>query len=224
MYKVLTPIYAPKPSTNEMKDIINGFETIWGGSIDGCHIPILPPTEYHTDFYNWKQWHSVLLQAVVDYRYRFIDFDVGWPGKYHDAWVFEHSQIGRTIAQGRFYPELTKQIDGVDVPVVLVGDAAYALSKNRMKPYPEAKLTPDQRAFNFIQSRSRMVVENAFGRLKNRWRCLIKRNDSKTSNLQYIICAFILLHNFCEAWGDPVPQDDEDEPENYIQPPVVQYL
>ncbi|XP_033100217.1 protein ANTAGONIST OF LIKE HETEROCHROMATIN PROTEIN 1-like [Anneissia japonica] len=79
--QILTPIYLKKPTTSEMLNIIKGFEEKWGfpqcgGAIDGCHIPIISPSTYPADYYNRKGWHSVLLQRVVDHRYRFIDFDL----------------------------------------------------------------------------------------------------------------------------------------------------
>ena len=41
------------------------------GAIDGLHIPIASPQEHPAEYYNGKGWHSILLQAVVDYE---LDF------------------------------------------------------------------------------------------------------------------------------------------------------
>ena len=47
-----------------------------------------------------------------------------------------------------------------------------------------------------------MVVENSYGRLKGRWRCLLKRLDFKLKNVPYVVSACVFLHNFCEMHGD----------------------
>ena len=47
-----------------------------------------------------------------------------------------------------------------------------------------------------------MVAENAFGRLKGRWRCLLKRMDFALENVPNAVAACVILHNLCEMYGD----------------------
>ena len=41
-----------------------GNDKVSGLSIDGCHIPIMPPALNHTDYFNRKGWYSIILQAI----------------------------------------------------------------------------------------------------------------------------------------------------------------
>ena len=50
-------------------------------------------------------------------------------------------------------------------------------------------------------------LEHAFGRLKGRWRCLLKRMDYHLDNVPHVIAACVVLHNICETLGDRC-QDD----------------
>ena len=54
-----------------------------------------------------------------------------------------------------------------------------------------------------------MVVENAFGRLKGRWRCLLKRMDFKLINVPLVVAACVTLHNYCEVSSDACLQEWE---------------
>ena len=79
-----------------------------------------------------------------------------------------------------------------------------------MKPYPVNSHTiAEQQNFNYHQSRARMVVENAFGRLKGRWRCLLKRLDMQVDNAAVAVGACVVLHNICETFGDYCLEDWE---------------
>ena len=44
-----------------------------------------------------------------------------------------------------------------------------------------------------------MVMENTFGRLKGRWRCLLKQDDITTEDISTIITACCVLNNICEV-------------------------
>ena len=42
------------------------------GAIDRSHIPIIAPQNYSNDYYNRKQFHSVVLQGVADISYMWV--------------------------------------------------------------------------------------------------------------------------------------------------------
>ncbi|GFT13150.1 transposon Tf2-6 polyprotein [Trichonephila clavipes] len=63
------------------------------GALDGCHIPIKAPSLNIKDYFCRKQFHSLILQAVVDGNSHFMNINVGWLGSVHDARVFRNSVI-----------------------------------------------------------------------------------------------------------------------------------
>lgn len=103
------------------------------GSIDGCHIPVMPPTLHHTDFYNRKGWYSMLMQAFVNHNCQFTDLCVGWPGSVHDARVLANSSMYKKASQKNILCGRDVNISGTDVTIFLVGDSAYPLSPWLMK-------------------------------------------------------------------------------------------
>ena len=50
--------------------------------------PHCRPCESASEYFNRKGYYSIIIQGVVDYRGKFIDAYIGWPGKHHDARVF----------------------------------------------------------------------------------------------------------------------------------------
>ncbi|XP_071943732.1 uncharacterized protein [Antedon mediterranea] len=221
--------YISLPKGQRLDDTISGFEQKGfpqcAGAIDGTHLPVLGPSENKADYHNRKGWYSIILQAVVDHK--FTDIYAGWPGRTHDARVFAHSALPELAANNNgllFSAEKNKQLSGLNVPVCLIGDPAYPLQPWLMKGYINNNhLTPTQRHFNRQLSSARVVVENAFGRLKGRWRRLLKRNDTSTIFSSDIVAACCVLHNFCEIHKDVYnPQWDvtinEEVQHGLIQP------
>ena len=82
----------------------------------------MPPTSNHTDYYNRQGWYSIILQAVVDYRYMFRDVCVGWPGSVHDARVFKNSGIYNKLAVDNILDGDTVEISGKTIPLFIIGD------------------------------------------------------------------------------------------------------
>ena len=200
--------YIHFPSGDSIDDLVDTFKSKWDvpqcvGAIDGCHIPVASPAMSRTDYYNRKGWYSVILQGVVDHSYRFIDINVGWPGSVHDARVLSQSSIFQKITSGELLPDKTITENGVQIPLYLIGDSAYPLKKWLMKPFTHGTvMTPAQRTFNYRICRARIVVENAYGRLKARWRRLMKRNDMNISHIPTVVTAACTLHNICEIHGE----------------------
>lgn len=206
--EVLLPKYICFPIAEQVQKTIDGFGQIWGvpqcvGVIDGSHIPILSPVDCHTDYYNHKGWYSIILQGIVDHKYCFAHINVGWPGSVHDARVYINSSVYKKAIDGTLFPESTTNIGGHDVPLYLIGDSAYPLQSWLMKPFSEnSQLTVQQKNYNYRKSRARIIVENAYGRLKARWRRLMKKNEMHVSNVPTVISACCVLHNVCEIHGE----------------------
>ncbi|XP_003389956.1 PREDICTED: protein ANTAGONIST OF LIKE HETEROCHROMATIN PROTEIN 1-like [Amphimedon queenslandica] len=200
--------YIKWPSGENLKNIISGFKHKFGfpqcvGAVDGTHIPIISPEDYPADYYNRKGWHSVLMQGTVDHLGIFIDIYIGWPGRVHDARVFVNSSLYKKGQEGTLLPNWKESIEGQEVPLVLLGDPAYPLLPWLMKPYSDnGHLTRDQKRFNYRLSKGRVVVEHAYGRLKGRWRCLLKRLDVSVEFVPDVVAACCVLHNICEIHGE----------------------
>ena len=82
--------YIAVPVREHLQLVVDGFMSNWGvpqcvGAINSTHIPIIAPKNNLLVYYNCKGYHSVMLQALVDHKYKFLDVFVSWPGSVHDA-------------------------------------------------------------------------------------------------------------------------------------------
>ncbi|KAG8193586.1 hypothetical protein JTE90_000222 [Oedothorax gibbosus] len=184
------------------------FESFWDfpqcvGAIDGTHIKIQPPKVHAHSYYNYKQFYSVVLLAVVDYAYKFMYVNVGSCGRNNDAYVFQNSSMPAYLRREEM-GKCSRELGGLQVPVYVVGDSAFPLMQTLQKPYPEFNGMPDTlRNYNYRLSRGRRVVENAFGRLKARFR-ILRKLENRLDTAVNIIHATCILNNVCEIFGDSV--------------------
>ncbi|XP_026797868.3 uncharacterized protein LOC113543669 [Pangasianodon hypophthalmus] len=209
--EVLLPELIPFPNDDKLMEMAMNFEQRYGlpqcvGVVAGSHIPNVP-TEYHAEYFNHMGWHSIILQGVVDGNGLFWHVFAGSPGSMHDATVLHVSGLWDLIGQGLF-PNHTKNIAGHDVGYYLLGNAAFPLQSWLMKPFSDTgQLTAEQRAYNQKIYRASCVAEKAFSRLKGRWRCLLKRNDSHIDLVKTMVLTCCVLHNLCETHGEQYSEE-----------------
>ncbi|XP_066600968.1 uncharacterized protein [Prorops nasuta] len=189
---------------NEWMNTANDFQNKWNyphclGAIDGKHIVIKSPDHSGSEFYNYKGTFSIVLLAVVDANYSFIYVDVGCQGRISDGGVFRNSSFFKKLFKNELHLPSDNTLPNKDepIPYVFVGDDAFPLSNNLMKPYSGIhNKGSKERIFNYRLSRARRIVENAFGILSSVFRVLRKPillSPHKTTNI--VMCC-TLLHNF----------------------------
>ncbi|KAF0739178.1 hypothetical protein Ae201684P_012872 [Aphanomyces euteiches] len=160
------------------------------GAIDGCLIPI----KRFCDFEGWycrKRFPAFNLQAVVDSKLRFRSYALR-SGSQNDKALFKNSTFGKT--------------SHTILPVggCFLADAGYKLYGHIITPYPIRTSMPDDEAhFNLLHSRTRIVVERAFGLWKNTFRIFkTPLLQSNPAQMAAIITATMVLHNLFIDFDD----------------------
>ncbi|KAM9785572.1 uncharacterized protein ACB057_013934 [Neosynchiropus ocellatus] len=209
--------YLHSPSDAEFRDIVGGFRDRWGfpqcvGVAGGTRVNILAPSRHSHEYCNAKGTYTVFVQAVVDHDMKFWDVNVAWPGRVPETHAFFNWSLYEKAQAGTLLPAWHENIHGVEVPLLILGDATFPLLTWLMTPYPEGgEMTSEQAAFNQCLRRARVTAERAFGRLKGRWTCLLTRCDFSITIVSDLLSACCVLHNFCEAHCEEYVGDEDDE-------------
>ncbi|GFU02559.1 DDE Tnp4 domain-containing protein [Trichonephila clavipes] len=173
-------VVLPTPTMGQFQKVAQQYSTKWNfpnciGAIDGKHIRIKAPKTVD---------HSV---------------DVGSYGREGDAGIYLKSEIGRRIKNNTFNVPPPKALPGTDtvIPHVIVGDEAFALHQNLMKPYPRQQSLHDasKAIYNYRLSRARQTTENAFGILCSYFRPFFRPISTAPETTEKIIICACILHN-----------------------------
>ena len=142
--------------------------------------------------------YAINVQAIGDCNGRFTDVDIKWPGSLHDARVFANSEVQKGYTKGKFKLYYEELLPGDElIPQILLSDPAYPLLPYVMKEYAVCQGN-NEVMFNTMLRSARNQIECAFGRLKARWRILLRPMELKFENIPDIVLACFVLHNFCE--------------------------
>ncbi|XP_036317587.1 putative nuclease HARBI1, partial [Rhagoletis pomonella] len=231
IWQILSPIYMSEPTESQYKDIADDFFNMWNipncvGAIDGKHIAIKCPPNSNSMFFNYKKFFSIVLMAVCDAKYTFTAVSIGSYGSHSDGGIFQVSPFGQALMDNTLPlpPPKPLSIGSTErFPHFFVGDAAFPLRTNLMRPYPGSSLPRTKRIFNYRLSRARRVIENSFGILTARWRILRNTIECNPTNCEKIVLACIALHNFImlndyDRWYCPDNYVDHVEADNVVYP------
>jgi hypothetical protein len=194
----------PQPTEEYWLNIAEGFERRANfphcmGAIDGKHIRVVQPKETGSLYFNYKKYFSFVLLAVHDADYTFTYADVGSYGRSSDSSIFKQTPFYKRMLDNTLHipppTHITRTVDTI-TPFVFVGDEAFGLSENVLRPYGGKNLSEQKKIFNYRLCRVRRYTECSFGILANKWRILHRPLDVDIEFAIDIVKACCLLHNF----------------------------
>lgn len=191
-----------------MQQIADEYNNRWNfpnciGALDGKHVLIQAPPNSGSVYFNYKKTFSIVLLALIDANYCFTFVDIGSYGSNSDAGIFRRSVLYKKLEKDTLGVPDDQPLPNADdlgpTPHVIVGDEAFPLMVNLMRPFPGTGLDDAQRIFNYRLSRARRLSENAFGILANRWRMYHRKVPVSPDSVVSLVKATVVLHNMLQS-------------------------
>ena len=188
------------PSSDEewqakLRGFIENYEFSCVGAWDGFHI-------YTTT--KLKQYYSFKKRYFVsNMEKRFLYTAVGAPGSTHDSRLLRNTRLCQQLSEGEIFLNKCLHLGhSGEIPLVTIGGSTFPQHSWLLKAHKEDTKVDKERYFNKKLCSARVVTENCYGMLKERWRILYKNTKCKLYNLRYVIMSWTLLHNICIRFGD----------------------
>ncbi|CAI5949712.1 unnamed protein product [Closterium sp. NIES-65] len=167
------------------------------------HLPINTPRSNLAKYHNKQHTerfarpsYSIAMQTAIDANGQFLDLCIGLPGALSDDEVLQQSTLHQKGQAG--------ELQGAKV----IGLRSYPLLDWLLVPYPHSdSATWYQTTFNECIEKGTAVGKDAIGRLKGRWRILLRRAEGKLHELPRLVGACCALHNFLEQKGEAFDPD-----------------
>ncbi|KAM4050541.1 uncharacterized protein ACNLHF_016820 isoform 1-T2 [Anomaloglossus baeobatrachus] len=215
IWQKLQPIVMPSPTEETWLQVAAGFQNVANfpnciGAIDGKYVRVQQPPQSGLQFSN-KNYFSVVLMAVADAHYKFVDIDVCAYGSTRDSRVLRRSQIGLQIHHDHGTLPAPRPLPGSTdpVPFVMVSDEAFSLLPNLLCPYPRRGLNDCRRIFNCRLSRARRCVETTFGIMSSQWRIFHSAIQLEIETVDTVIKACCVLHNYAREYSTEVVDETQ---------------
>ena len=215
------------PEGKELKRNMAEFKALCklercAGAFDGTIMKIRKPSvDFAESYWCYKKHCAIIILATVCACGVFTNVNAGRAGAAGDAAVFGTSQLLQKSNDRKWLTiKETRQekfkINGTYIRPYLVADSAFPLAATVMKCYDDNNgLLPFQKTFNHRVIRTRCVVEQAFGNLKDRFHILVDNNLNDpvfATDIALVCCA---LQNVCERWNCPVDKSWLVDPTTY---------
>jgi len=165
------------------------------GLIDCTHVRILSPNEYEHTYVNRKSYHSFNVQCICDADGLFTNINAKWPGSTHDSRIFNNSPIKRHLEANPIFG-------------YLLGDSGYACKPYLLTPFIHPTSLAQER-YNAKHRKTRVIIEQVFGRFKRRFSILHSEIRVKTNRVPMLVACCAILHNI--AVRNRLPDVDDDD-------------
>lgn len=170
--------------------------------MDGTHVWIICPHENEADFVNRKGYHSLNVQVICDYKGKWTNLVVRWPGSAHDSRILRTSQVWDIMEAGAIRGNI-------------LGDSGYPCLSWLMTPLLHPQTAAECR-YNSAHKCTRVLVEQAIGRWKRRFHILhLESRLRKPESTCKVIAATAILHNIAIDRNEP---QVDDIPPGRLQP------
>jgi len=128
---------------------------------------------------------------------------VGQLGGVHDGGQFKVSSLYKSLRTHDILQEPRLLVGDVQCTPYLIRDLAYPICTYLQKNWKAPNDLKKKRLDKSMNSR-RVVIVQAFGMLKNRWR-ILKNFNSRVHRFVRITVACCWLHNYCEMMNQSEP-------------------
>lgn len=154
------------------------------GAVDGTFIPILNPPNSNNSFRCRKQYPALNVTCIVDSWGRILYVNPRSSGSTHDSFVLEHSTARR-------------RINALTCPqgYALIGDKAYKNDGRLMTPLARP-VTRQEKLYNKMHAKSRVIVEQVYGMIKRRFPALTSRMRYEPAKCARMVLAATVLWNY----------------------------
>ncbi|XP_040355987.1 uncharacterized protein LOC121046159 isoform X1 [Ixodes scapularis] len=169
------------------------------------------------DLLSLQGTYSIVLMAVVDSDLKFVAVDVGAYGRQSDGGTLSASRFGKCLENGLLGLPPPKRLPNSTViaPYVFLGDEAFHLRPDFLRPCPGKHQDDDKRIFNYRLSRARRCAENAFGVLASRFRIFRRTINLLAEHADYVVMATCALHNYLRDDSVYIPPSYVDKEDAY---------
>ena len=133
------------------------------GAFDSTHMEVeLPGGSRSTDYFDKDKDYSYVVQATIDSDMQFLNVFVGFFGVVHDLRVLRNFGFFQLVEGGNHLNGQKWQIQRKWILILIMRDSGYTQLEWMLVPLPWRNLD-----YNYKQSSIRIIVEQAFERLKD---------------------------------------------------------
>lgn len=212
LWDVLQPLYLKFPEEEDWIRIEKEFREKLNlpncvGAMDGKLIEIFAPSRTGSIYFNYSKYFSTNLLAMCDALKNFTYVDIGSYGQQTDGGVLFNSSFGKRMDMNKlnFPPYTFLPHTSVLFPFFVIADSAFPLKENLLTPYAgdPSNLSAVEANFNREQCSARKIIENVFAILVRRWQIFNGPIEMHPVNVDKILKATVVLHNYIKSFDDP---------------------